>query len=91
VQFLVEASLYESPEESAKRVDVLVKLDQVACLPLVPQPLLVTTASFCEFFFYRKIWILVMDQSRQLMQNLLGNHCSHLLLWAVVFDRLFLS
>jgi hypothetical protein len=54
VQFLVEASLYESPEESAKRVDVLVKLDQVACLPLVPQPLLVTTASFCEFFFLQE-------------------------------------
>ena len=46
LQFLVEAGLYESPDESARREEVLGKLDQVATLVATRVLMLNTALSF---------------------------------------------
>jgi len=46
LQFLVEADLYESPDESARREEVLGKLDQVATLVATRVLMLNTALSF---------------------------------------------
>jgi len=48
LQFLVEAGLYESPDESARREEVLRKLDQVATLVATRVLMLNTALSFSK-------------------------------------------